>query len=87
MIVSIGAPVINVSFSEFNTQPKNDVVRVFQCKDASCSQQQQLAELSGTYLKAQEVIATTGFLKVVFTSDSAGEYDGFTAIWNTVRQL
>jgi hypothetical protein len=86
MIVSTSAPVINVSFTNFSTQPHKDVVRVFQCMDAFCLQPQQLAELSGRYLSAQDVVSTTGFVKVVFTSDQMGEYDGFTATWNVVRE-
>ncbi len=88
MIVSTSAQMIIVSFTKFSTQPHNDFVRVFQCVDAFCSQQQQLAELSGTYFSAQDVVSATGFVKVVFTSDKHqdGEYDGFTATWNMVRE-
>jgi hypothetical protein len=76
---------VKLQFSEFSTQPRHDVVRVFQCADASCSQQQQqLAELSGTYLSAQDVVSITGYMKVVFTSDSTISHSGFTAMWSLV---
>ncbi len=71
-------------FTEFNTQAANDVMRVYQCSDVYCSQQQQLAELSGTYPIAQAMTATTGFMKLVFTSDGSVNLDGFTASWSTV---
>ncbi len=71
----------------FSTQPRNDVVRVFQCRNASCSEQQQLAELSGTYLDVQMVTSTTGCIKVVFTSDDFVHYDGFNATWSSVCML
>jgi hypothetical protein len=84
MIASRDKSLVKLQFSEFSTQPHNDVVRVFQCEDASCSQPQQLAELSGTYLSAQDVVSITGYMKVVFTSDNTISYSGFTAIWNLV---
>jgi hypothetical protein len=87
MIASKGGTLITISFSEFSTEPRSDVVRVFQCVDMECLQQQQLAELSGTYATVPVTTATTGFMKVVFTSDKSGTRDGFTASWSTVRSL
>jgi hypothetical protein len=84
MIVTTNAVLITLNFVEFSTQSSRDIVRVLQCLDSVCSQQQQLAELSGTYPSAQAVTSTTGFVKVVFMSDSTGEYDGFTATWSMV---
>ncbi len=84
MIVSTNKSMVKLQFSEFSTQPGNDVVRVFQCEDASCLQQQQLSELSGTYLSAQDVVSLTGYMKVVFTSDSTISHSGFTAMWSLV---
>jgi hypothetical protein len=78
---------IMLQFTEFSTQPLNDIVHVFQCSDVYCTQQQQLAELSGLYSSVQNVTSGTSYMKVVFTSDSLGEYDGFTASWSTVRAL
>jgi hypothetical protein len=71
----------------FNTQPRNDIVRVLQCTNVSCSEPQQLAELSGTYVDVQAVTSTTGFIKVVFTSDESVNYDGFNATWGSVCML
>jgi hypothetical protein len=68
----------------FSTQPINDAVRVFQCTQLDCSQQQQIAELSGWYLSTQSVTSSTGYMKVIFTSDYDGNYDGFKASWSMV---
>ncbi len=84
MIAPYGAVQITIEFTSFSTQPINDVVRVFQCSDVYCSQQQQLAELSGTYPVIQAAAAKTGYMKVVFASDSSSTYDGFTASWRSV---
>jgi hypothetical protein len=84
MIASVNQSMITIEFDEFSTQPFSDVVQVFQCSDLSCSQQQQLAELSGRYPSIQSMTSTTGYMKVVFTTDDASEYDGFTASWNMV---
>jgi hypothetical protein len=62
-----------------------DIVRVFECTDIYCAQQQQLAALSGRYSTPQVVMSSTGFVKVVFTSDGSVNYDGFTATWTSVR--
>jgi hypothetical protein len=78
---------IVIQFDEFSTQPLNDVMRVFQCSDVLCTQQQQLAELSGRYPSVQSITSGTSYMKVVFTSDSVGEYDGFTASWSMVCAL
>jgi hypothetical protein len=84
MIAPPGAIRVTIRFTEFSTQLRNDVVRVLQCTDIYCSQQEQLAELSGTYPSVQAVTSATGFMKVAFTSDSSVIFDGFTAVWNTV---
>ncbi len=73
-----------LEFPEFSTQPLNDVVRVFQCSDMQCSQQQQLAELSGTYADVQSITSTTGYIRVTFTTDGRANYDGFSASWSSV---
>ncbi len=83
MIASTNGSVITIQFTNFS----NDVVRVFQCSDVYCSQQQQLAELSGTYLSTQVMTSATGYMRVVFTSDGTGRYDGFIASWNMVSTL
>ena len=69
----------------FIFQPLSDVVRVYQCTQAACTQQQQLVELSGTYSSRNAITSTTAFMKITFTSDSSVNYDGFAASWTTVR--
>jgi hypothetical protein len=85
LITQLGAVKITILFNEFSTQPDRDFVRVFQCIDKYCSQQQQIAQLSGTYPVVQSVTSSTGFLKVTLTTDSSSSYDGFTASWTSVR--
>jgi len=72
---------IQVSFPFFNTESGYDFVSIYRCSSASCSATEQLAHLSGT-LSADAVYATsTGFLKVVFTSDTSVTRPGFTGTW------
>jgi hypothetical protein len=85
MIAPPAALQITIQFTAFSTQPINDVVRVFQCSDVYCSRQQQLAELSGTYLSTQVMTSATGYMRVVFTSDDSINQQGFTASWTSVR--
>jgi hypothetical protein len=84
MIAPPGATRITLRFPEFSTQTRVDFVRVYQCTDVYCSQQQQLAELSGRYPVVQGLTSTPGFVKVVFTADGSVGFDGFTASWSTV---
>ncbi len=85
MIAPYGATRVTIEFTAFSTQPINDVVRVFQCSDVYCSQQQQLAELSGTYPTTQAMTSVTSYMKVVFTSDGRITQEGFTASWSSVN--
>jgi hypothetical protein len=77
--------VITLRFTEFKTQASNDIVQVFECTDIMCSQQQQLAELSGISVAQNYIMSTTGFMKVVFTSDGSISNSGFNASWSLVR--
>jgi hypothetical protein len=87
LIAPPGALEITLRFTEFSTQAANDVVRVYQCTDVYCTQQQQLAELSGTYSGIQTIKATTGFMSVVFTTDGSVNAAGFAANWSSVCML
>jgi hypothetical protein len=78
---------ISIRFTELSTQLNKDFVRVFQCSDVACTQQLLLAELSGVYTTPQDMTSSTGYMKVVFTSDSSVNYDGFTASWTTVSDF
>ncbi len=86
MIAPAAASIIGIQFRTLSTQPGVDIIRVFQCTDIACSQQQQLAELSGSYSTTQAVTSTTGYMKVVFRSDGSINYDGFNASWVVVCQ-
>jgi ABC-type phosphate/phosphonate transport system ATPase subunit len=82
-----GSPLLTMQFTNFSTQPQNDVLRVLECVDIYCSQYQQLAELSGTYLTTKVMASATGYMKVIFTSDGSITSDGFTASWNSVSLI
>jgi hypothetical protein len=75
---------IRITFSNFSTQPVHDVVQVFQCATVDCWEQQQLAELSGTYQGTEGIISTTGYMKVTFLSDGNITSEGFAASWTSV---
>ena len=87
MIAPLQASVVTLRFTELSTQSGKDFLRVWQCTDAACSEQQQLVELSGLYSTPQVVSSATGFMKVVFTSDLALNYDGFNVSWTSVSYL
>ena len=87
VIAPAQASVITLRFAELSTQAGTDFIRVFQCTDAACSDQQQLVELSGLYSAPQVLSSSTGFMKVVFTSDKSVNYDGFNASWTSVSYL
>ncbi len=86
MIAPVGVLHIMLSFSELSTQPGVDIISVMQCSDIVCSELKQLGELSGSYSTPQVLTATTGYMKVVFTSDQSINYDGFNASWTAVSQ-
>jgi hypothetical protein len=75
---------ITITFTEFSTLSAEDFVRVFACATIDCGVQEQLAELSGTYAMQPVFSTSTGFMKVVFTSDFSATSPGFTASWNSV---
>jgi hypothetical protein len=79
------ASTITLTFTELSVEYSFDYVRVWQCTDIACSDKVQLAELSGIYPGSSQVVtSTTGFMKVVFTSDQNVNHDGFTASWTSV---
>jgi hypothetical protein len=74
---------ITVSFASFDTERDRDFVTINECSSASCATRRQLARLSGNVVSAStNYTASTGFLEVVFTSDSYNSYAaGFEAAW------
>jgi hypothetical protein len=83
LIAPTNAKQVTVSFTEFLTEANYDFVYVSSCADITCANPQQIAKLSGSYLSAQNVISTTGFVLVTFTSDYSVEYPGFLALWTS----
>ena len=84
-LVASGYPTnITISFSSFDTERNRDFVTINECSSASCANRRQLARLSGSAVSASAVYtASTGFLEVVFESNSAVTDAGFEAAWTT----
>jgi hypothetical protein len=85
MIAPPATSMVTLLFFEVSTQPGIDIIVVHQCTDLACSQPQELAQLSGSYLEPQIVTSYTGYMRVRFTSDESINYDGFNALWSMVR--
>jgi hypothetical protein len=86
IIAPPNALAVTLLFTELSTQPGVDIIRVFECTDIGCSQQQLLAKLSGWYSAPQTVTSSTGYMKVLFTSDWSINYEGFSSSWSLVMQ-
>jgi hypothetical protein len=78
---------VTMNFYNVDTQAGKDFVRVWQCSDLACTQQLQLAEMSGLGVRDQIMTSTTGFMKVSFTSDASVNFEGFYGTWTSVRPL
>jgi hypothetical protein len=87
IIAPPGALAISIRFTELSTQLNKDFVRVFQCSDVACSQQQLLANLSGVYVNPVGMVTFTGYMKVVFESDSSNNNHWFSASWITMCKV
>ena len=71
MTIKIIAPkpaIIEISFTEFATEPDYDVLLIYSCTESSCLNQTQLASLSGL-TKPSSVNSTTGIMKLVWSSE------------------
>jgi hypothetical protein len=69
----------------FDTVDQSDVVRVLECTSVECSETREIAKLYGSYSSQQAMVSSTGFMKVVFTSDRSITAMGFQASWNSVQ--
>jgi hypothetical protein len=78
--------VIQMSFTSFSTEFDYDFVTVNRCTSPSCSSVEQVAELSGSSVSADTTYSSlTGYLQVVFTSDSSVTAPGFVGSWSITR--
>ena len=73
---------VTLHFTNFDTEGNYDFVTVFSCTDSSCWNTVQLGRFSGTNMPAN-VTSSTGFMRIVWTSDSIITYTGWTAEWTT----
>ena len=75
------AETIRLSFTSFDTEFNYDFVTINECTSSSCCTKTQLAKLSGSDVPSDDYTSSTGYLQVVFTSDSSVEKSGFEATW------
>jgi hypothetical protein len=79
------ADLIQLSFTSFNTSVDIDFVTINSCSDSLCLSKVQVAKLSGTGDTSNVFKSSTGYLQVVFTSDSNSVVrTGFKANWSVV---
>ena len=76
---------IRISFTEFETDPNYDWVVVQRCSDASCSAPTEILRQSGSHPGTNGYSSSTGFLKVIFTSDDSFSASGWTLTWTTLQ--
>jgi hypothetical protein len=84
MIAPKDASQININFTLFETQADTDWVSVFECTGLDCPNATLLARRSGSYPSgALYLTSSTGFVKVIFSSDASGTAPGFNASWDS----
>ena len=87
LIASSG--VISLSFSSFNTESNYDFVTInsFTLGGTGWEDVEQVAKLSGSSVSPSAVFtSSTGYMQLVFTSDSSAGYPGFVASWTTTKR-
>jgi hypothetical protein len=82
-VIGVQAAVsVTLHFTDFDTEGGWDFVSVYSCTDAACQNKQLLQRFSGNTLPA-DVTSSTGFMFVVWESDSIYTYTGWRAEWTT----
>jgi hypothetical protein len=77
---------IELVFTSLETQQCCDFVTINRCSSPSCSTTERVARLSGSLVSGSSTyLSSTGYLQVVFTSDSSANAAGFNASWKTTR--
>jgi hypothetical protein len=86
MITDTGDTTLQVGFGAVSTEAGFDLLRVYECSDATCSRRQAatVASLSGDSGSTTVYEANTGNMLVQFSSDSSNTAAGFKATWNSV---
>ena len=78
---------INLSFSSFSTEKNFDFVTINRCTSSSSCEQ--LAKLSGFFAESflarpsSVYVSSTGYIQVLFTSNSRITTSGFAASWSS----
>ena len=73
-----------LSFSSFDTESGSDFVTIYSCLTSSCTSKSQVARLSGNALMTSgntSYTSPTGYMHVIFTTDSILTRSGFVAQW------
>jgi hypothetical protein len=80
--------VIELDLTSLETEPCCDFVTINRCSSPSCSSTttEQVARLSSSLVSGSSTyLSSTGYLQVVFTSDSSVQAAGFSASWKTTH--
>ena len=80
--------IISVRFYSFATESCCDKVRIYACKESTCASTSSTpigGAIFGTSTPTSNYTSSTGFLKIAFTSDSYGQYAGFTGTWSVAE--
>ena len=87
LIMAPNEPTIMLSFSSFNTELNDDLVRIYRCSNAACNGVVYPAYiLSGNDVSASTTYTSdSGFMKVAFASDDNGRRAGFEAQWSVLQ--
>eukprot|EP00960_Hanusia_phi_P047172 758265-Hanusia_phi.AAC.6 len=72
---------LRLRFSSFETELGHDYVEILSCSDPACTTSQRILLTSGSAVPQGDVRSSTGYLKVVFTSDDGNTAAGFSADW------
>jgi hypothetical protein len=73
---------ITITFSSFSTESGRDILRLYECPNATCNTSKLQVSLSG-YYTCPMVKTLTGYVLAEFTSDDSVSNPGFTASWTS----
>ena len=84
---------ISFTFSSFDIEQEYDSVTLYSCSDIQCSSKNQIGYFEGSASRPSEgsnrppvlntqYVVTTGYMRIVFRSDSTVSFVGFIGTWN-----
>jgi hypothetical protein len=87
IIAPTAAGLVTITFTLVDTERDYDFIRVFTCTDINCefATRRLLAKLSGT--QSGSYTSTSGYMLIIFTSDTSISGGGFEASWTSEAQV